>query len=80
VISKNLVKYAKEHKTAIIFEDLTGIRKLYQKRNGQGNKFRRKLNSWSFYEMERQVSYKAALVGIPFCKIDPRCTGTLCPA
>jgi len=80
VISKNLVKYAKEHKVAIIFEDLKGIRKLYQKGNGQGNKYRRKLNSWSFYELERQVLYKAAWNGIPFCKIDPRRTSTLCPA
>jgi len=80
VISKNLVKYAKEHKAAIIFEDLKGIRKLYRKGNGQGNRYRRKLNSWSFYELERQVSYKAAWDGIPFCKIDPRRTSTLCPA
>ncbi|MBM2852590.1 MAG: Transposase [Candidatus Nitrosotenuis sp.] len=80
VISKNLVKYARKHKAAIIFEDLKGIRKLYRKGNGQGNRFRRKLNSWSFYELERQVSYKAAWDGIPFCKVDPRCTSTLCPA
>jgi len=80
VISKNLVKHASNHKAAIIFEDLSGIRKLYRKGNGQGKKFRRKLNSWSFYELERQISYKAAWDGIPFCKINPRCTSTLCPA
>jgi len=79
VISKNLVKHARAHKAAIIFEDLKGIRKLYQRGNGQGNKFRRKLNSWSFYELERQVSYKASWDGIPFYKIDPRRTSTLCP-
>lgn len=79
VISKNLVKYATKHRAAIIFEDLTGIRKLYRKGNGQGKKFRRKLNSWSFYELERQVSYKAAWDGIPFCKIDPRRTSIDCP-
>jgi putative transposase len=76
IISKNLVNYAGKQKTAIIFEDIKGIRK----GNGQGNKFRRKLNSWSFYELERQVSYKTAWDGIPFCKIDPNCTSTLCPA
>ncbi len=78
-ISKSIVNYAKKQKTAIIFEDLKGIRKLYRKGNGQGNKFRRKLNSWSFYELERQVSYKAAWEGIPFCKIDPRRTSIDCP-
>ncbi len=79
VISKNLVKYAREHKAAIIFEDLKGIRKLYRKGNGQGNRYRRKLNSWSFYELERQVSYKAAWDGIPFYKIDPKRTSMFCP-
>jgi putative transposase len=79
IISKSIVEYSKKHKAAIIFEDIKGIRKLYQKGNGQGNKYRQKLNSWSFYELERQVSYKADWEGIPFYKIDPRCTSTLCP-
>jgi putative transposase len=79
-MSKSIVNYAKKNKAAIIFEDLNGIRKLYRKGNGQGNKFRRKLNSWSHYELERQTSYKAAWDGVPFYKIDPRCTSTLCPA
>ncbi|TBR26285.1 MAG: transposase [Candidatus Nitrosotenuis sp.] len=79
-ISKSIVSYAKKNKTAIIFEDLNEIRKLYRKGNGQGNRFRRKLNSWSHYELERQTSYKAAWDGVPFYKEDPRCTSTLCPA
>ncbi|MBM2853059.1 MAG: putative transposase, OrfB family, partial [Candidatus Nitrosotenuis sp.] len=79
IISKSIVEYSKKQKAAIIFEDLRGIRKLYRKGNGQGNKYRRKLNSWSFYELERQTSYKAGWEGIQFCKIDPRCTSTLCP-
>ncbi|MBI5145863.1 MAG: IS200/IS605 family element transposase accessory protein TnpB [Thaumarchaeota archaeon] len=78
-MSKSIVNYARKQKSAIIFEDIKGIRKLYRKGNGQGNRYRKKLNSWSFYELERQVSYKAAWNGIPFCKIDPRCTSTLCP-
>ncbi|TBR09796.1 MAG: transposase [Candidatus Nitrosotenuis sp.] len=79
-MSKSIVNYARKQKAAIIFEDIKGIRKLYRKGNGQGNRFRRKLNSWSFYELERQASYKAAWNGIPFCKIDPKCTSTRCPA
>jgi putative transposase len=80
IISKSIVEYSKKQKAVIIFEDLKGIRKLYRGGNSQGNKYRRKLNSWSFYELERQVSYKADWEGIPVCKIDPRCTSTLCPA
>ena len=79
IVSKCIVEYSKKQKAAIVFEDLKGIRKLYRKGNGQGKKFRRKMNSWSFYELERQVSYKADWDGIQFCKIDPRCTSTLCP-
>jgi len=79
IISKSIIQYSKKQKAAIIFEDLKGIRKLYRKGNGRGNKYRRKLNSWSFYELERQVSYKADWEGIPFCKIDPKRTSTLCP-
>lgn len=79
IISKSLVEYSKKQRAGIVFEDLKGIRKLYRKGNGQGKEHRRKLNSWSFYELERQVSYKAAWEGIPFYKIDPRCTSKLCP-
>ncbi len=63
----------------IVFEDLKGIRKLYRKGNGQGNKYRRRLNSWSFYEFQRQVEYKASWNGVPVKYIDPKRTSQLCP-
>ncbi len=63
----------------IVFEEIKGIRKLYRRGNGQGKKFRRKLNSWSFYELQRQIQYKAAWEGIPVQFVDPRCTSQLCP-
>ena len=63
----------------IVLEDLKGMRKLYRKGNGQGKKFRRKLNSWSFYELERQIQYKANWEGIPVRFVDPKCTSQLCP-
>ncbi len=46
-------------------EDLKGIRKLYRRGNGQGRKYRRKMNSWSFYELQRQIEYKARWLGLP---------------
>jgi len=78
-ISKNIVQKSKESKSAIIFEDLKGIRKLYRKGNGQGKKYRRKLNSWSFYELQRQIQYKAEWEGIPVVFVDPKRTSKLCP-
>ncbi|MGI0046765.1 MAG: IS200/IS605 family accessory protein TnpB-related protein [Nitrosotalea sp.] len=62
-ISKDIVQRAKKSKSIIVFEDLKGIRKLYRKGNGQGKKYRRKLNSWSFYELQRQIVYKSAWEG-----------------
>ena len=79
LISKLVVQLAKKENAAIIFEDLKGIRKLYRKGNGQGSKYRRKLNSWSFYELERQVVYKSNWEAIPVCFVDPRRTSILCP-
>lgn len=78
-ISKHIVENAVKTKSMIVFEDLKGIRKLYRKGNGQGNKYRRKLNSWSFYELQRQVEYKAAWEGIPVRFVSPKRTSMLCP-
>ncbi len=78
-ISKDIVQKARHSKSLIVFEDLKGIRKLYRKGNGQETKFRRKLNSWSFYELQRQIQYKASWAGIPVQFIDPKRTSKLCP-
>jgi putative transposase len=78
-ITKDIVQRAKETKSALVLEDIKGIRKLYRKGNGQGNNYRRKMNSWSFYEFQRQLRYKAAWEGIPVSFIDPKRTRQLCP-
>jgi putative transposase len=78
-ISKHIVEEAKKTKSTIVFENLNGIRRLYKKGNGQGSKHRQKLNSWSFYEFQRQVTYKAAWEGIPIRFVDPKRTSKLCP-
>jgi putative transposase len=78
-ITKDIVQRAKETKSALILEDIKGIRKLYRKGNGQGNNYRRKMNSWSFYEFQRQLQYKAAWEGIPVLFVDPKRTSQLCP-
>lgn len=62
----------------IIMEDLKGIRKLYQKGNRQGKKFRGRMNSWSFYELQRQIEYKARGLGLPVKYVNRAWTSTKC--
>ena len=78
-ISKQIMDDAVKSKSMIILEDLKGIRKLYRKGNGQGKKFRGRMNGWQFYELQRQIEYKARWVGLPVNKVDPRSTSKLCP-
>ena len=79
LVSKFIICLARKENAAIVFENLKGIRKLYRKGNGQGRKYRRKLNSWSFYELERQTVYKSDWEAVPVGVVDPRCTSILCP-
>lgn len=66
--------------SGIIMEDLKGIRKLYRKGNGQGRKHRQKMNSWSFYELQRQIEYKARWLGLPIEYVKAGGTSTRCAA
>lgn len=62
----------------IIMEDIKGIRKLYKKGNGQGKKYRGKMNSWSFYELQRQIEYKARWLGLPVKYVKAYGTSSKC--
>lgn len=79
IISEQIVEKAVMTKSAIVFENLKGIRRLYRKGNGQGNKYRLKMNSWQTYEIQKQVQYKAEWRGLLVLYIDPKRTSTLCP-
>ncbi len=81
-VSKKVVATTKQEKTAIAFEKLTYIRRLYQKGNYQGRDYRSKLNGWSFAEIKRQIEYKAVWEGVPVIQLTPaqtRGTSQLCP-
>lgn len=74
-VSKKLV----DDKKQLVIEDLRGIRKLYRSGNGQGVKYRAKLNGWPFYEFRRQIEYKSKWHnGISVIKIKPNKTSSRC--
>jgi len=81
-VSKQVVIRAKEERTAIAFEKLTHIRRMYQRGNYQGKNYRYRLNTWPFSEMKRQIAYKAQWEGVPIIQLSSsqtRGTSQLCP-
>jgi putative transposase len=76
--SKEIVQDAKRREFGVVMEKLTGIRKLYRKGNWQGTRFRGRMNSWSFAELQRQIEYKAAWEGIPVIYVNPKGTSVKC--
>lgn len=78
-VSKEVVDYAEGNHFAIKMEKLRGIRKLYRKGNGQGTSFRGRMNAWVFGEVQRQIDYKAAWLGVPVFYVNPRGTSRNCP-
>ena len=66
--------------SGIIMENLKGIRKMYRRGNGQGRKYRRNMNSWSFYELQRQIEYKARWLGLPVEYVRANGTSSKCVA
>ena len=63
--TKAIVADALKHKEAIVLENIKGIRRLYQRGNGQGPKRRHRMNSWRYGEAQRQLVCKARWVGPP---------------
>ena len=77
-VTKRIIEKAKTEHLGIVMEDLKGIRKLYRKGNGQGKHQRSRLNSWSFYEFQRQIEYKAKWEGIPVIFVRAAGTSSNC--
>jgi putative transposase len=81
-LTKAIIQNAKNNKSAVAFEDIRNIRGMYRKGNYQGRNFRARMNSWSFYEVKRQIEYKAAWEGVPVIQLsvgETRGTSQLCP-
>ncbi len=76
--SKLIVREAKRKRYGIAMENITGLRKLYRRGNGQGAKYRFRLNSWSYCELQRQIEYKARWEGLPVIYVKPYGTSARC--
>jgi IS605 OrfB family transposase len=75
IISKQIVFTAKHTTRAIVLEDLKHIGKRARVRKSQRNT----LSSWSFYQLQQFIDYKAKLQGIPVIYINPKNTSIECP-
>ena len=73
-VSKELVRMAKSQNAALVFEDLSGIRKTKK----QNPDFKYFLHSWSFYQLQQFIEYKAKLLGVPVLYVDPAYTSQDC--
>jgi putative transposase len=73
-ISRKVVDYALKNSSGIVLEDLSGIRN----KKKRSKSFNHSLHSWSFYQLQKFVEYKAKLLGVPVVKIDPAYTSQQC--
>ena len=73
-ISKAIVENAKENNAGIKLEKLEGIRD----NRRHSRKFNYSLHSWSFYQLQMFIEYKAKLCGIPLTYVEPRNTSKDC--
>jgi len=70
--TKTIVAMAAQRREAVVMENIQGIRRLYRKGNGQGRKYRGRMNEWSFGEAQRQIEYKARWIGLPVVHLSRR--------
>lgn len=75
-VSKALVDNNPKH-TLFVLEDLTGIRSATERVH---RKDRYISVSWSFYDLEQKLKYKAILKESAVLNVDPRYTSQTCPA
>jgi IS605 OrfB family transposase len=75
-ISKEVVTQAKASGSAIVLEDLKGIR---DRTNRRLRKSQRGLhNTWAFYQLRAFIEYKARRAGVQVALVDPRYTSQTC--
>jgi len=73
-ISRKIVDNADKNNTGIKLEDMKQIRRHVKVRKA----FKYSLNSWSYYQLEQMILYKAKLLGIPVAYIESAYTSQNC--
>ena len=73
-VSNRIIQIATADGCGIKMEDLTGIRS----NRRHARTFQYSLNSWSFYQLQLMIEYKARLQGIPVAYVDPANTSKTC--
>ncbi len=76
-ISKALVRTYGAN-TLFVLEDLTGV-SFAEKNLSRGAKANRDLRSWSFYQLEQFLGYKAMETGSEIVKVPAQYTSQRCP-
>jgi len=72
-VANSVLKFAEERKSAIVLENLTGMR---PKRSKELN---RRLSLWPRRKLHQIIEYKAQWKGIPVVMVDPRNSSRTCP-
>jgi putative transposase len=75
-ITTKLIEEAVKVKGGIVLEDLKKIRETAKKKTKKKHKYF--LNSWSFYQQEQMLIYKAKKNGVPIFYIEPEYTSQRC--
>jgi putative transposase len=73
-VAKKIVDIAEKFSSGIKMELLYGIRKSRR----HTRRFNGTLHSWSFYQLENFIAYKAKMRGIPLVYVEPRNTSKEC--
>nr|MDO8134095.1 transposase [Candidatus Njordarchaeum guaymaensis] len=73
-VSRRIVEIAASRGYGVKLERLEGIRR----NRTQAKSFRYSLNSWSFYQLQKFVEYKAKLQGVTVAYVEPAYTSRTC--
>mgnify|MGYP001023979128 CR=1 FL=1 len=73
-ISRAIVNRAAQQACGIKLERLSSIRQTAR----QSRSSRPSLHSWSFYQLQQMIEYKAKLLGVPVVYVDPAYTSQTC--